>query len=77
MVYECVMEHNGISVGDHVAKKKNPNNPRSIKYVGRVLAIYKEPHLDDWWMVVLLDENEASDRLQHLYPFDLFEKLAE
>lgn len=59
-----------IQVGDHVKKKSG------MKFIGTVLAIYKVPHEEREWCVVILDKNEASDHLQHLYPLDLFEKVA-
>ncbi len=54
-----------IQVGDHVKKKEG------MKFVGTVLARYITK--GEWWLVVLLDPNEASDSLQHLYPERLFE----
>ena len=72
MEYKSLMNVPGFSVGDHVAKIQDVKNPRSIKFIGRLLSIYWEPHLEEWWCVVQLDENEASDRLQHLYPLRLF-----
>ena len=63
-----------IQIGDHVRKKEG------MKFVGTVLARYIAPSKDgynEWWLVVLLDKNEASDHLQHLYPERLFEKYDE
>lgn len=56
-----------IKVGDHVQKKAG------MKFIGTILAIYSVPHEARLWAVVILDKNEASDHLQHLYPLDLFE----
>lgn len=56
-----------IRVGSHVQKKSG------MKFVGTVLAIYNVPHEERQWCVVILDKNEASDHLQHLYPLELFE----
>lgn len=58
----------GLSVGDHVQKKKG------MKFVGHICAIYSVPHEERKWCVVILDPNEASDHLQHLYPLEMFEK---
>ena len=58
---------NMIKVGDKVQKKSG------MKFNGTVLAIYNVPHEERLWAVVILDKNEASDHLQHLYPLDLFE----
>lgn len=58
----------GLAVGDHVKKKQG------MKFIGRICAIYAVPHEKRKWCVVILDKNEASDHLQHLYPLDLFEK---
>ena len=57
------------TIGDHVQKKSG------MKYVGTILTIYHVPHEERPWCVVLLDKNDASDHLQHLYPLDLFEKI--
>lgn len=54
-------------LGDHVQKKSG------MKYVGTVVARYRPFHDGEWWLVVLLDPNDASDSLQHLYPERLFE----
>lgn len=56
-----------IEIGSHVKKKSG------MKFLGIILAIYSVPHEERQWCVVLLDKNEASDHLQHLYPLDLFE----
>lgn len=61
---------------DHVQKKDG------MKFVGTVLASYyapdsREPGQYEEWIVVLLDPNEASDSLQHLYPARLFEHARE
>lgn len=58
----------GIGVGDRVRKIKG------MKFIGRICAIYKVPHESKLWCVVLLDKNDASDHLQHLYPLEQFEK---
>ncbi len=58
-----------MNIGDHVRKITG------MKFVGVVLARYKTG--GEWWLVVLLDKNEASDHLQHLYPERLFEKIEE
>lgn len=55
------------AIGDHVSKAVG------MKYVGTVLACYWVDHVAEWWVVVLLDKNDASDYLQHLYPARLFE----
>ena len=67
MNYEVLNEANGLKVGYHVAKQGG-----STKFVGRLCAIYRVPHEERLWCVVILDENEASDHLQHLYPLSLF-----
>ncbi len=50
-----------IMVGDHVRKVGG------FKYIGTVLAVYRASEDGDWYAVVLLDPNEASDSLQHIY----------
>lgn len=56
-----------IKVGDHIRKING------MKFVGTVLARYFTN--GEWWLVVLLDPNEASDSLQHLYKENMFEKI--
>lgn len=56
-----------MKIGSHVRKKSG------MKYVGTIVSIYSIPHEERLWCVVLLDRNEASDHLQHLYPLELFE----
>lgn len=61
-----------LSRGTHVSKKEG------MRFVGRVLSRYQAPGpsgKEEWWIVVLLDKNEASDHLQHLYPERLFEAI--
>jgi hypothetical protein len=58
---------NGMKIGDLVRKKSG------MKFRGQILAIYNVPHEERQWCVVILNKNEASDHLQHLYPLDLFE----
>lgn len=60
----------GLSVGDHVTKAVG-----TTKFVGRLCSIYRVPHETRLWCVVILDKNEASDHLQHLYPLEQFVKL--
>ena len=68
MEYVAYGHADGFSVGDHVKKKKG------MKFIGTILALYTVPHEERFWCVVILDQNEASDHLQHLYPLELFEK---
>jgi hypothetical protein len=58
---------NKLKVGDQVRKKSG------MKFHGKILAIYNVPHEEREWCVVILNKNEASDHLQHLYPLELFE----
>jgi hypothetical protein len=63
------VEHNGewFTIGDHVTKSVG-----KTKFIGRILSIYKTPHDGEIWAVILLDKNEKSDHLQHVYPLRMF-----
>jgi len=67
--YEALNEAQGLTVGDHVAKTVGQTKLR-----GRLCAIYRVPHEEKLWCVVLIDKSEASDHLQHLYPLNMFTK---
>jgi hypothetical protein len=68
------VEMNGewFTIGDHVTKVKGPT-----KFIGRILAIFREPDSEKLWADVLLDKNEASDHLQHVYPLEMFAHVTE
>lgn len=71
--YQVINEALGMIVGDHV--EKVPKEGHQTRFKGRLCAIYRVPHEDRLWAVVILDKNEASDHLQHLYPLELFKKI--
>lgn len=56
-----------IKVGSHVKKRQG------FKFIGTVLAVFKARGKEDWYAVVELDSNEASDGLQHIYKLDQLE----
>ena len=72
-IYKTYESALGMTVGDHV--EKVPKEGHQTRFVGRLLSIYAVPHEHRLWCVVLLDKNEASDHLQHLYPLELFRKI--
>lgn len=41
--------------------------PVGLRFVGTVLAVYMDVDDLEWFAVVSLDKNEASDKLQHVY----------
>lgn len=38
-----------------------------LRFVGTILAVYMDVDDLEWFAVVSLDKNEASDKLQHVY----------
>lgn len=60
---------NDFNRGDHVKKKQG------FKFIGTILYVYADWEMNDWYAVVQLDKNEASDGLHHIYKLSQLEKI--